>query len=150
MTEQQRLVAFTSHEAAPATALIIEVQQVQEPATCLAKLVTIMQGVLSVPAELWDEDAADQWEPFLPSWFVTSMKQFTVAQIMVLPSQWEYESWIATICDRQWEWWSSAVGPSSFSVTLDLLELPYNAEPLFYAIKASCPVGYAVQVTENF
>ncbi|MGI4874340.1 MAG: hypothetical protein ACRYFX_24550 [Janthinobacterium lividum] len=150
MTEQQRLIEFTHQEVAPSTALIIEVQQVQEPAACLAKLVTIMQGVLSVPAELWDEDAADQWESYLPSWFVTSMKQFTVAQIMVLPGQWGYESWVATICARQWEWWSSTIGPASFSITLDLLELPYNAEPLFYAIKASCPVGYAVQVTENF
>jgi hypothetical protein len=150
MTEQQRLVEFTHQEVAPSTALVIEVQQVQEPAACLAKLVEIMQGVLSVPAELWDEDAADQWEPYLPSWFVASMKQFTLAQIMTSPSQWDYESWVATICDRQWEWWSSTVGPASFSITLDLLELPYNAEPLFYAIKASCPVGYTVQATENF
>jgi hypothetical protein len=150
MTEQQRLVAHTQGEAAPSTALLLEIQNVSDPAACLAKLVTIMQGVLAVPDELWHEDAAEQWELYLPTWFITSMKQLSLTQIMATPGQWDYESWVATMCDRQWEWWSSAVGPASLSITLDLLGLPYNGEPLFYAIKASCPVGYTVQATGNF
>jgi hypothetical protein len=150
MTEQQRLVAYMQGEAAPTAALLLEIQHVSDPAACLAKLVAIMQGVLAVPDEWWQEDAAEQWEYYLPPWFITSMKQLSLAQIMATPGQWEYESWVATMCDRQWEWWSSAVGPASFSITLDLLGLPYNGGPLLYAIKASCPVGYTLQATENF
>lgn len=104
MMEQQRLQEFTRQEAPPATALFIEVQQVSEPASCLAKLVTIVQGMLSVPVELWREDAAAEWEPYLPDWFVASMKRPTPAQRLALPDQWDYASWVAAICDRQWEW----------------------------------------------
>jgi hypothetical protein len=98
-----------------------------------------MQGVLTVPDELWDEEAAEQWEAYLPKWFVAGMKQLTLAQLLATPGQWDYESWVASPCYRQWEWWSSAVRATSLTITLDLLGLPYVGDPFFYAIKASCP-----------
>jgi hypothetical protein len=150
MNEQQRLVAYTQGEAAASAALVIDIQHLADPAACLAKLVAIMQGVLAVPDELWDEEAAEQWEAYLPEWFVASMKQLTLAQILATPGQWDYESWVASLCYRQWEWWSSAVRATSLTITLDLLGLPYVGDPFFYAIKASCPTGYTIRDTENF
>ena len=67
MMEQQRLAAYMQGEAAPSYALLLEIQHVSDPVACLAKLVTIMQGVLAVPGELWHEDAAEQWEAYLPT-----------------------------------------------------------------------------------
>jgi hypothetical protein len=93
MNEQQRLVAYTQGEAAPSAAVVIDIQHLADPAACLAKLVAIMQGVLAVPDELWDEEAAEQWEAYLPKWFVAGMKQLTLAQILATPGQWDYESW---------------------------------------------------------
>lgn len=44
MTEQERIAAYTQGETAPATALLLEIRHVADPAACLAKLVAIMQG----------------------------------------------------------------------------------------------------------
>ncbi|KAA9327251.1 hypothetical protein F0P96_18645 [Hymenobacter busanensis] len=142
MNEQQRIGSLIHDEPAPLPSLRIAVEQLPDPARCLARVQEIILGVLAVPEDLWQEGYETQWEAYLPAWFVTSMTQYTVAQIMNLPDQWHFESWVSTIIARQWQWWSSAVGDRSLHLNVELWGEPYNIEPLFYAIHASAGGAY--------
>ena len=77
------------------------------------------------------------------------MKQYTIHETMARPEQWEFESWVATLCAREWEWWSSASGPDWFQINVDLIGMPYNIGPLFYIVHACCDKGYTLTTEEQ-
>ncbi|SFQ82296.1 hypothetical protein [Hymenobacter arizonensis] len=149
MNELQRLTDETQHQAPSPPWMVLTVQGVQDPKRCLASVVEVMQAVLTIPAPLWEEGKEAQWAAVLPEWFVTSMTRYTLPEIMARPEQWHFESWVATMCAREWEWWSSAAGPGWFQISVDLMGLPSNVEPLFYLVHACCEKGYRLTVTED-
>jgi intergrase/recombinase len=104
MTELERLRA--SHDPGPANGptLLLEAAQLKAPAQCLARLREVMEGVLAVPAPLWEEGQEEAWVAYLPAWFVESMRRYPVAEIIARPEQWDFASWVATVAAREWAW----------------------------------------------
>jgi hypothetical protein len=154
MDELQRLSEWGQNQAPAPPAMRLTVQGVRNPTHCLASVVEVMRAVLTIPSPLWDEGkeshwATLHWATLLPEWFVTSMTQYTIGQIMTMPEQWDFASWVATMCAREWEWWSSASGPDGFQINVALMGLPYNIEPLFYILHACCDSGYRLTVIEE-
>ena len=84
--------------------MLVTVQVVQNPTRALAAVVEVMQAVLAVPAPLWEEGKELQWAAWLPEWFVTSMTRYSIQETTTLPDQWQFESWVATMCAREWKW----------------------------------------------
>jgi hypothetical protein len=68
---------------------------------------------------------------------------------MAMTEQRDFDSWVATVCAREWKWWSSASGADWFRINADLNGLPYNIEPLFYILHVCCESGYRFTVIEK-
>ncbi len=78
----------------------------------------------------WPSD--EEWKSILPKWFVDSMALKSSSDRDKDDNLWHFESWIESMYNRAWEWYSSKIEGNSIVIVLSLLNIPYIFEQFLY------------------
>lgn len=73
---------------------------------------------------------------FLPTWFVESMTSKSSKDRDNDKNLWHFESWIESMANRAWVWWSSNIENKKIIIVFETLNIPYIFEQflfLFYS-----------------
>ncbi|MBL7730357.1 MAG: hypothetical protein JNM88_04200 [Chitinophagaceae bacterium] len=131
MNELQRIDAFNTGEVPEKTKILITVTDVNNPSTVLQKTKDVIKPIASRGfTKKWPSD--NEWKKILPAWFVESMVKKTPADRDKDPNLWHFESWLESMKNRAWVWWSSKIEDNTITIALETLNLPYVFEQVLY------------------
>lgn len=135
MKEIERIDKNNKGEIPEKTKMIITVSKVGNPEEVLAKTKEIMKCVSQFAfSKNWPDDK--EWIKILPSWFVESMTNKSLEDIMKTKGQWHFESWVESMYHRAWVWWSSKIEKDEIIIVLETLNIPYLFEQFLYIFYA--------------
>jgi hypothetical protein len=111
----------------------------------LSRIVEIMTVISSQSSICWPDD--DNWYNLLPSWFLTTLRQYSPEEarelLKSIPREkwseipWEFGSWLDAVKERGWNWWSIEVSGDYAKIRLSILNWPANLEAFEHILLAS-------------
>lgn len=98
---------------------------------------SLVKDVLSVVSQFnednWPSD--EQWDLLLPKWFLFKIKSHSLEEITKNSTLlWDYGSWLDAMKYRGWEWYSSKIDISGFTIILEPHTYPFSVNPFEYII----------------
>ncbi|MET3034803.1 hypothetical protein ABXT08_01755 [Chryseobacterium sp. NRRL B-14859] len=131
MQEKERIDINNQGQIPDGLKMIIKIKNVNNPQEVLKKAKEVMKSVAQFAhTNNWPKDS--EWKSILPKWFVESMTNKTLDEIMSQDGQWHFESWIESMYHRAWEWYSSKIEGNTIIIVLNLLSVPYVFEQFLY------------------
>ncbi len=131
MKEIERIDHNLKGELPDTTKMVITIKNVKNAKEVLENTKEIMKLISQYAyTNTWPSD--EEWKHILPKWFVESMTEKSIQEIMSTKGQWHYESWIESMYHRAWEWYSSKIEGDTIIIVLKMLNLPYIYEQFLY------------------
>jgi hypothetical protein len=149
-TEMVRLKDFKKFESPPFASIKVMVCNLGNASLCRDHIHDVVFSMLSIPSDLWVDGLERAWEDYLPKWFVASTEKFSIEEMYLKPDQWHFESWVAAICDRGWEWWSSGVEDDTICIQLIITYEIVSVEAFLYIVKAACEFNKEFDFTVTY
>lgn len=135
MKEIDRIDQYTQSEVPEGSKLVLTIDNVEGAEQILLKAKDIMKCISKYAyTDKWPEE--EEWKSILPEWFVDSMVNKSLSEIVDDKYQWHFESWVDSMRNRAWEWYSSEVKGSNIIITIKLLSVPYIFEQFIYVFYA--------------
>ena len=83
----------------------------------------------------WPTD--EQWKELLPRWFIATFGGHTPEEIHASGWLWDYGSWLDSMKERVWRWWSYERRATTLIVQLQLDSWPYSIGALVYLARVA-------------
>ncbi|NMH28449.1 hypothetical protein [Flavobacterium silvaticum] len=132
-TEIKNINENINGEIPKGTKIIVQVKNVDEPEKIVRNTKEIMLKISNFAyTNEWPTDK--EWKVILPEWFVKSMTDKSLEEIMKTKGQWHFESWISNIKDRAWIWHSSKIEERGIKFVLETLSYPYLQGTFLYIL----------------
>ncbi len=105
------------------------------------------QNILDVMKMIAIAEIAGEWgadsEDKLPGWLLQTFHEYSQDELdkMIKTKQWGTEwtkrSWVTSINDRVWQWWSHRVQGNKFTIRLIIDGWPYSIKTFEHLLKAA-------------
>jgi hypothetical protein len=121
----ERILTQDVGGAPPGMYVIVRATRDVESKSTLCRIKTVMVLMAQCTESDWPSD--DQWKEMLPPWFLESFATHPPERIR-FPEPWHYGSWLDSMRDRTWRWWSSELTSLGWRIWLTLSEWPYSID----------------------
>jgi hypothetical protein len=108
-----------------------------DTAQSLARVKEIMRLVANHSHGSWPSTA--EWRQQLPAWFVLAFDPEVSSRYD--PDPWDLDSWLYSMEERAWRWWSSTADEETITATVWLVEWPYSIDALVWLVQVASETG---------
>lgn len=134
MDELVRLSSYSKGEKPPPVEVKIEFST-NNPHLTVENIKTVMRVVVQYSADKWPDD--ETWKKCLPQWFVSRFEKYTYKELISNENLWHFGSWLESMKQRGWQWWSCQCTENKCVIYLTASEFVYLVGPLKYLIYES-------------
>lgn len=129
--ERDRIYNFINAEL-PDSGYLLFKATTDTPNEKLRMITSVIDIVSLYDENDWPKD--EQWDDFLPAWFLNKIKNYTLEEINSNSLLWDYGSWLDAMKYRGWKWYSSKIETHNFIIILEPNSFPFSVNPLEYLI----------------
>lgn len=134
--EQYRIEHYTSGEL-PILRGDFLVVEYEAGSDCIEKVRAVVALIAPFSEQMDNWPSDEYWRQTLPKWLLDNFREYTAEEAKEITQdiragrlkghfQWQFSSWVYSMMEREWQWWSIATNDTQFTLYFTMESWPYS------------------------